>query len=120
MVPKVPGVPNVPKVLKVPEVLGMTWLNYHHLRYFWTVARDGGISKAALTLRLSQPTISAQIKSLEDALGERLFQRRGRALILTDVGRMVYRYAEEIFSTGDELLETLKGRPSSRAQALTV
>ena len=98
----------------------MTWLNYHHLRYFWTVAREGGISKAATTLRLSQPTISAQVKSLEEALGERLFQRRGRVLVLTDVGRMVYRYAEEIFSTGDELLETLKGRPSSRAQPLTV
>ena len=66
----------------------MTWLNYHHLRYFWTVAREGGISKAATTLRLSQPTISAQLKSLDEALGERLFQRRCLVLVLTDVGRL--------------------------------
>jgi LysR family transcriptional activator of nhaA len=98
----------------------MSWLNYHHLRYFWTVAREGSISKAAVTLRLSQPTISAQVRSLEDALGERLLQRRGRSLVLTDVGRVVLRYADEIFTTGDELLETLKGRGSSRVAQLTV
>jgi LysR family transcriptional regulator, transcriptional activator of nhaA len=96
------------------------WLNYHHLLYFWTVAREGGISKAADRLGLSQPTISAQIKLLETALGERLFQRKGRSLVLTDVGRIVDRYADEIFSVGRELLETLKGRPSGRAPQLTV
>jgi LysR family transcriptional activator of nhaA len=96
------------------------WLNYHHLLYFWTVAREGGISKAADRLGLSQPTISAQIKMLERALGERLFQRKGRSLVLTDVGRIVDRYADEIFSVGRELLETLKGRPSGRAPQLTV
>lgn len=98
----------------------MDWLNYHHLRYFWTVVREGGISKAADKLRVSQPTISAQVKMLEDALGERLFQRKGRTLVLTDVGRVVERYADEIFTVGHELLETLKGRPSGRAQQLTV
>ena len=71
----------------------MNGLNYHHLLYFWTVVREGRISKAAEKLRLSQPTISAQIKILEDALGERLFQRQGRTLVLTDVGRVVDRYA---------------------------
>src|SRR3990170_1001165 len=98
----------------------MDWLNYHHLLYFWTVVREGGVSKAAEKLRLSQPTISAQVKMLEDALGERLFQRRGRTLVLTDVGRVVDRYADEIFTIGHELLETLKGQPSSRAPQLTV
>ncbi len=98
----------------------MDWLNYHHLLYFWTVVREGGISKAADKLRLSQPTISAQVKMLEEALGERLFQRKGRTLVLTDVGRVVDRYADEIFSVGHELLETLKGRPSGRVPQLTV
>jgi len=98
----------------------MNGLNYHHLLYFWTVVREGGISKAAEKLRLSQPTISAQIKILEEALGERLLQRQGRALVLTDVGRVVDRYATEIFTAGAELLETLKGRPSGRAPRLAV
>src|SRR4029453_10287574 len=98
----------------------MEWLNYHHLLYFWTVAWEGGISKAADRLRLSQPTISAQVKTLEAALGERLFQRKGRTLVLTEVGRLVERYADEIFTVGRELLETLKGRPSGRAPQLTV
>jgi LysR family transcriptional activator of nhaA len=98
----------------------MNGLNYHHLFYFWTVVREGGISKAAQKLGLSQPTISAQIKRLEDALGERMFQRQGRTLVLTDVGRVVDRYAQEIFTAGTELLETLKGRPSGRAARLAV
>ncbi len=98
----------------------MNGLNYHHLLYFWTVVREGGISKAAGKLRLSQPTISAQIKILEEALGERLFQRQGRTLVLTDVGRVVERYASEIFTAGAELLETLKGRPSGRVPRLAV
>src|SRR5688500_10710015 len=98
----------------------MHTLNYHHLLYFWTVVREGGVSKAAEKLRLSQPTISAQIKVLESALGERLFHRQGRTLVLTDVGRVVDRYASEIFTAGSELLETLKGRPSGRAPRLAV
>jgi LysR family transcriptional activator of nhaA len=98
----------------------MEWLNYHHLFYFWTVVREGGVSRAAAKLRLSQPTVSAQVKLLERALGEPLFQRRGRTLVLTDVGRVVDRYADDIFSTGRELLETLKGQPSGRAPQLTV
>ena len=98
----------------------MEWLNYHHLLYFWTVAREGSISRAADRLGLSQPTISAQVKMLESALGERLFQRKGRTLVLTDVGRIVDGYADEIFTVGRELLETLKGRPSGRAPQLTV
>jgi LysR family transcriptional activator of nhaA len=98
----------------------MFGLNYHHLLYFWTVAREGGISRAAEKLRLSQPAVSAQIKALEAALGERLFQRQGRTLVLTDVGRLVDRYATEIFTTANEMLETLKGRPSGGAVRLAV
>jgi LysR family transcriptional activator of nhaA len=96
------------------------WLNYHHLLYFWTVAREGGVSKAADKLRLSQPTISAQVRMLEEAIGERLFQRQGRTLVLTDTGRVVFRYADEIFAIGGELLETLRGRPAGRPLQLTV
>ncbi len=98
----------------------MDWLNYHHLLYFWTVAREGGVSKAAAKLRLSQPTISTQVRMLEDSVGERLFQRQGRTLVLTDTGRVVYRYADEIFGIGRELLETLRGRPAGRPLQLAV
>ena len=98
----------------------MEWLNYHHLLYFWTVVREGGISKAADKLRLSQPTISAQIRQLEESLGERLFQKQGRTLVPTDVGRLVFRYADEIFGIGRELMETLRGRPAGRPLQLTV
>jgi LysR family transcriptional regulator, transcriptional activator of nhaA len=100
--------------------MNQEWLNYHHLLYFWTVAREGGVSKAAARLRLSQPTVSAQLRMLESALGERLFHRHGRTLVLTDVGRMVFRYADEIFGIGRELVETLRGRPAGRALQLTV
>lgn len=98
----------------------MEWLNYHHLFYFWTAVREGGISKAAATLRLSQPTISAQIRQLEESLGARLFQRQGRTLVPTDVGRLAYRYADEIFGIGREFMETLRGRPPGRPMQLTV
>jgi LysR family transcriptional activator of nhaA len=99
----------------------MEWLNYHHLLYFWTAAREGGMSRAAGKLRLAQPTVSAQIRRLEDSIGEKLFERQGRTLALTDVGRLVYRYADEIFGTGRELLDVLKGRPSvGRAMPLSV
>ena len=98
----------------------MDWLNYHHLLYFWTVVREGGVSKAAVKLRLSQPTISAQVKMLEGSLGERLLERQGLTLVLTEVGRIVYRHAEEIFTAGRELQETLKGRPSGRAMPFAV
>ena len=100
--------------------VGPEALNYHHLRYFWTVVREGGIARAAEKLRISQPTISTQIKQLEDALGERLFQRQGRTLVLTEVGRIVDHYATGIFTAGTELIETLKGQPSGRAMRLAV
>jgi LysR family transcriptional activator of nhaA len=95
-------------------------MNYHHLHYFWTVAREGNVSRAAEKLRLQQPTVSAQIRQLEESLGERLFERRGRSLILTDVGRLAFSYADEIFMLGRELAEAVKGRPGDRPLQLTV
>jgi LysR family transcriptional activator of nhaA len=87
------------------------WLNYHHLLYFWMVAKEGGITPAADALHLSQPTLSTQIGKLEKSMGVKLFDRRGRSLVLTDTGQMVFRYADEIFSLGRELADTLRGRP---------
>lgn len=98
----------------------MEWLNYHHLFYFFTVAREGGLAPAAAKLSLSQPAISAQIRSLEESLGEKLFVREGRRLALTDVGQSVYRYAEEIFSLGKDLIDSLRGRPTGRPVLLAV
>ena len=98
----------------------MEWLNYHHLLYFWTVAREGTIARASQELRLAQPTISGQIRALEEQLGEKLFLRSGRNLVLTDMGRVVYRYADDIFSIGRELMDTLKDRPTGRPMRFQV
>jgi LysR family transcriptional activator of nhaA len=98
----------------------MEWLNYHHLLYFWTVAKEGSIAKACEKLHLAQPTISGQLRLLEEALGERLFTRVGRGLALTEVGQVVYRYADEIFGLGRELQDVLKGRPRGRPLRLLV
>jgi len=98
----------------------MEWLNYHHLRYFWAAAREGSVTRASEKLHISQPAVSTQIRGLEQALGEKLFTRSGRTLALTQTGRVVYRYAEEIFGLGTELMETLKGRPTGRPARLTV
>ena len=96
------------------------WLNYHHLLYFWVIAREGSIKQACEVLTLSQPALSTQLRALEDAIGEKLFSRVGRKLVLTDVGKMVYRYAEEIFSLGRELTSTLKGYGTQRPIRLVV
>ena len=92
----------------------MEWLNYHHLFYFWTVARTGSIARAGLELRLAQPTISNQLKTLEESLGVKLLERQGRRLVLTDVGRTVLRYADDIFRTGQELQRAVKGLPTGQ------
>lgn len=101
-------------------VSAVEWLNYHHLLYFWTVAREGSIARASATLRLAQPTISAQIATLERALGENLFTRTGRRLKLTDTGQMALRYADQIFTLGQELLTTIRSQPSVRPLTLHV
>ncbi|MBI2929459.1 MAG: LysR family transcriptional regulator [Verrucomicrobia bacterium] len=92
----------------------MEFLNYHHLRYFWEVAKEGGLRKAAEKLHVSQPTISAQITTLEGVLGGKLFRRGGRALALTEAGQQVFSFAEEIFSLGEDLMNTMKQRPTTR------
>ncbi|MEZ5980237.1 MAG: LysR family transcriptional regulator [Planctomycetota bacterium] len=98
----------------------MEWLNYHHLFYFWTVVREGGIAAASRTLHVGRPSISAQIKSLERFVGAPLFERRGPSLELTDTGRMVHAYAEEIFRAGRELVDAVRGRPTDRPLVLRV
>jgi LysR family transcriptional activator of nhaA len=101
-------------------ILAMEWLNYHHLLYFWLVAREGTVARASAELRLAQPTISGQIRQLEGVLGDRLFVRKGRNLVLTDTGRLVYRYADEIFALGRELMDAVRGRTSGRPLRLLV
>src|SRR4051812_34073494 len=98
----------------------MEQLNFHHLRYFWTVARKGGVGKAAEALHVSQPSISAQLRLLEEAFGEKLFRRSGRNLVLTETGHLVLDYADEIFATGRELMNAVKQRPCQRAMRLNV
>jgi len=98
----------------------MEWLNYHHLFYFWTIAREGSVTQAAERLRLGQPTLSAQMRSLEKALGVRLFKKEGRGLVMTEAGRTAFRYAEGIFGLGKELQETLSGWSAGSAAILAV
>lgn len=98
----------------------MEWLNYHHLRYFWAVAREGSLRKASEKLRVSQPSISAQIHELEEALGTQLFVRTGRSNSLTDAGQIALRYAEEIFALGSELVNAIKQRPGVESIRLYV
>jgi LysR family transcriptional activator of nhaA len=98
----------------------MEWLNYHHLFYFWKVVRLGGITAACKELRLAPPTVSAQLRNLEEQLGEKLLTRRGRTLVPTDVGQMVYGYAQQIFGLGQELMDAVKQRPTGRPIRLVV
>lgn len=88
----------------------MQWLNYHHLFYFRVIANEGGIAKAAEKLRLGQPTLSLQLKQLEEMVGKPLFERRNRKMVLTEAGRAALDYANEIFRLGDEMLEVLQDR----------
>jgi LysR family transcriptional activator of nhaA len=85
----------------------MDRLNYHHLRYFREVAREGKLTQAAERVNLSQSALSSQIRTLEERLGHALFDRVGRRLVLTEVGRITLDYADRIFSTGEELIATL-------------
>lgn len=98
----------------------MEWLNYHHLLYFWTVAKEGSIARACDRLLLAQPTISGQLRLLEKTLGDKLFVKVGRRLTLTETGQVVYRYADEIFSLGREMVDAVRGRPTGRPLELVV
>ena len=89
-------------------------LNYQHLLYFWSVVRTGSLTRACEELALSAPTISMQLRTLEERLGEKLLAKSGRALVPTEVGRMVFSYADEIFGLGQDLLEALDHRPTAR------
>jgi LysR family transcriptional activator of nhaA len=98
----------------------MEWVNYHHLLYFWAVAREGGLVAAGKVLRLTHPTLSAQIHALEEQLGEQLFTKVGRKLALTEAGHVAFRYADEIFSLGREMVDTVKGRSTGQPLRLDV
>jgi len=98
----------------------MSWLNYHHLLYFWVVAKEGGLVPAGKVLRLSHPTISAQIRTLEEQLGQKLFRKVGRKLELTEVGRTAFRYADEIFSLGREMVDVVQGKAAGQHARLEV
>ena len=86
----------------------MEWLNYHHLFYFWNVAKEGTVSAAAEQLHVARTTVTAQVRELEKAAGAKLFEKKGRYLELTEFGQHVYRYAEEIFTIGRELKDFMK------------
>lgn len=94
------------------------FLNYHHLRYFWSVAREGSLRAASAKLRVSQPSICTQIQQLEAALGEDLFRPHGRSLVLTEFGQLILGYADEIFTLGGEILRAAKQAPTTRALRL--
>ncbi|WP_413289183.1 LysR family transcriptional regulator [Bdellovibrio sp. HCB337] len=98
----------------------MQWLNYHHLLYFRVIANEGGIARAAEKLRLGQPTLSSQLKQLEDMIGKPLFERRNRKMVLTEAGRAALDYANEIFRLGDEMIEVLQDRTSQNQTHLQV
>ena len=98
----------------------MDTLNYHHLYYFWMVAREGSIASACELLSVAQPTISTQLRLLERSLGVRLFSRKGRGLALTEAGRVTYRHADEIFSIGRDLQDAVSGRAAGHPLRLSV
>ena len=98
----------------------MSILNFNHLRYFWAVAHEGNLTRAAERLNLSQSALSVQVQKLEHQIGHALFERVGRRLVLTEAGRMALDYADTVFRAGDELLSTLEGRPRANRQVLRV
>ncbi|MGN6152333.1 MAG: LysR family transcriptional regulator [Lysobacteraceae bacterium] len=98
----------------------MPQLNYRHLRYFWAIAHDGSLTKAAERLHLSQSALSVQLAKLEAQLGHPLFDRQGRSLILTEAGRIALEYADTMFQAADELLGTLGGTPTLSRRVLKV
>jgi LysR family transcriptional activator of nhaA len=100
--------------------LDMARLNFRHLEYFWTVAREGHLTRAAKRLHVSQSALSTQVRQLEAQLGHALFLRKGRTLELTEVGRVVLGYAESIFGLGHELLATLAAGEGQPVQQLRV
>jgi len=98
----------------------LSFLNYHHLRYFRAIAHDGTLTGAAQRLGVSQSAVSVQLRQLEDALGQALFLRERKSLVLTEAGRIALEYAETIFRSGEELVSVLGGRPTDKRRVLRV
>ena len=98
----------------------MASLNYHHLRHFWAIAREGSLTRAASRLNVAQSALSTQLRALEESLGQTLFERRNKRLELTEAGRIALDHAETIFRTGDELLDTMKGRGPDARRVLRI
>jgi LysR family transcriptional regulator, transcriptional activator of nhaA len=98
----------------------MAFLNYHHLRYFWAIANEGSLTRAASRLNVSPSSLSVQLKALEEQLGQALFERHGRSLKLTEAGRIALGYANALFKLGDEFLSTLEGFGPAARQTLRV
>ena len=96
----------------------MRSLNFNHLRYFWAVAHEGSLTRAAERLNLSQSALSVQIQKLEHQMGHPLFDRVGKRLVLTEAGQITLDYADTVFKAGDELMSTLDGRPLASRQVL--
>ncbi|HEX7672963.1 MAG TPA: LysR family transcriptional regulator [Bdellovibrio sp.] len=88
----------------------MQWLNYHHLQYFYIIAQEGSIAKASAKLNIGQPSLSTQLKQLEDSLGRPLFERSKQRLYLTEAGKIAFEYADQVFRLGGEMLEALEER----------
>ncbi len=98
----------------------MNWINYHHLYYFWLTAKNGSIASASKELKLARPTVSAQIQTLQDTFGQKLFEKSGRNIKMTKFGKDVFYYADEIFSTGQKLKDFVQSMPEQRPQELTI
>lgn len=96
------------------------FLNYHHLRYFWAIAHEGNLTKAASRMNVAQSALSIQLRQLEESLGQPLFIRQNRQLILTEAGQMALQYADSIFRAGEELVDTIKHRARKARQVLRV
>lgn len=99
---------------------GPEWLNYHHLLYFWMTVKEGGVTQAARRLHVSQPTVSGQIRALEAQVGEPLLERRGRGLVPTETGRLVFVHAQAVFEAGEQLVDVLHGRAAQGPRRLVV
>jgi LysR family transcriptional activator of nhaA len=98
----------------------MSFLNYHHLRYFRAIAMERTLTQAAARLNISQSALSSQLRSLEENLGQQLFERRGKLLVLNEAGQIALRYADSIFSSGEEMVEVLRNRRAGKQQVLRI
>lgn len=96
------------------------FLNYHHLRYFWVIAHEGGLTKAAARLHVAQSALSIQLRQLEENIGHPLFVRKNRSLVLTEAGQLTLQYADSIFRTGEELIDALQHRSQKTRQVLRI